>query len=71
MTNRKGNSINRRTLLAAGVAGIGAAALGRLADATSIEFVYRICSFLPLIGVLTAFLPDLESGRTTEVSVRA
>src|SRR4051812_30752936 len=46
-----------------GVAGIGAAALGRLADATSIEFVYRICSFLPLIGVLTAFLPDLETGR--------
>ena len=46
-----------------GVAGIGAAALGRLADRTSIEFVYKVCSFLPLIGVLTAFLPDLETGR--------
>jgi FSR family fosmidomycin resistance protein-like MFS transporter len=40
-----------------GVAGIAAAALGRLADATSIEFVYRLCSFLPALGLLTAFLP--------------
>jgi FSR family fosmidomycin resistance protein-like MFS transporter len=46
-----------------GVAGIGAAALGRLADHTSIEFVYRVCSFLPLIGILTAFLPNLETGK--------
>jgi FSR family fosmidomycin resistance protein-like MFS transporter len=46
-----------------GVAGIGAAALGRLADRTSIEFVYRVCSFLPLIGILTAFLPNLETGK--------
>jgi FSR family fosmidomycin resistance protein-like MFS transporter len=43
-----------------GMAGLGAAALGKLADLTSIEYVYRICSFLPLIGTLTAFLPDLE-----------
>jgi len=42
-----------------GVAGVGAAVLGKLADATSIEHVYRLCSFLPLIGVLTALLPDL------------
>jgi FSR family fosmidomycin resistance protein-like MFS transporter len=33
--------------------------LGRLADATSIEFVYQVCAFLPAIGLLTAFLPDL------------
>jgi len=46
-----------------GVAGIGAAALGRLADHTSIEFVYQVCSFLPLIGILTAFLPNLETGK--------
>jgi MFS transporter, FSR family, fosmidomycin resistance protein len=46
--------------LAFGVAGIGAALLGRLADATGIEFVYRVCSFLPVIGLLTAFLPDIE-----------
>ena len=40
--------------------GIGAAVLGKLADATSIEFVYRVCSFLPAIGLLTAFLPDVK-----------
>ena len=42
-----------------GMAGIGSAALGRLADQTSIDFVFLVCSFLPLIGLLTAFLPDL------------
>ena len=47
--------------LAFGMAGIGAAVLGVLADWTSIEFVYRICSFLPLIGLLTAFLPDVRN----------
>jgi FSR family fosmidomycin resistance protein-like MFS transporter len=41
-----------------GIAGIGAAVLGKLADATSIFFVYRVCAFLPAIGLLTAFLPD-------------
>jgi FSR family fosmidomycin resistance protein-like MFS transporter len=46
--------------LAFGMAGIGAAVLGQLADRTSIEFVYRVCAFLPLIGLLTGFLPDLE-----------
>ncbi len=49
--------------LAFGMAGVGAAALGALADATSIGFVYRICAFLPLLGLLAAFLPDLETGR--------
>ncbi len=46
--------------LAFGMAGIAAAALGHLADLTSIDYVYRVCSFLPLIGLLTAFLPDIE-----------
>jgi FSR family fosmidomycin resistance protein-like MFS transporter len=45
-----------------GIAGIGAAVLGRLADATSIEFVYRLCAYLPALGLLTALLPDIESG---------
>ena len=45
-----------------GVAGIAAAALGRLADATSIETVYRACAFLPALGVLTAWLPDARFG---------
>lgn len=48
--------------LAFGMGGIGAAVLGQLADATSIQFVYRVCSFLPAIGLLTAFLPNIESG---------
>lgn len=55
--------------VAFGMAGIGAAVLGVLADWTSIEFVYRICSFLPLIGLLTAFLPDLRhDGRAVQLT---
>jgi FSR family fosmidomycin resistance protein-like MFS transporter len=46
-----------------GIAGIGAAALGALADRIGIDQVYRLCSFLPLIGVVAAFLPDLERRR--------
>ena len=46
--------------LAFGMGGIGAALLGELADVTSIAFVYRVCSFLPAIGLLTALLPNLE-----------
>ena len=49
--------------LAFGAAGLGAALLGRLADATSIDFVFRICAFLPAIGLLTAFLPNIEPKR--------
>jgi FSR family fosmidomycin resistance protein-like MFS transporter len=44
-----------------GMAGIGSAVLGRLADHTSIEFVFRVCAFLPLLGLLTGFLPDRKS----------
>ncbi len=40
-----------------GIAGIAAAALGAVADRTSIEFVYTLCSYLPLLGICTAFLP--------------
>jgi FSR family fosmidomycin resistance protein-like MFS transporter len=46
--------------LAFGCAGIASAALGRLADFTSIGFVFNVCGFLPLIGLLAWFLPDLE-----------
>ena len=45
-----------------GMGGIGAALLGQLADATSIETVYRVCAYLPLIGLLTAFLPVIRKG---------
>ncbi len=43
-----------------GMGGLGAAALGRLADATSIRFVYSVCAYLPAIGLLTALLPNLR-----------
>jgi FSR family fosmidomycin resistance protein-like MFS transporter len=43
-----------------GMAGIGAAILGELADRTGISFVYQLCSFLPSIGLLAGFLPNLE-----------
>jgi len=46
-----------------GAGAVGAALLGVLADATSIDVVYRICAFLPAIGLLTYFLPNLEPGR--------
>ena len=44
-----------------GMGGIGAAALGVLADHTSIEFVFELCAFLPLIGLLTILLPNVEN----------
>ena len=47
--------------LAFGLGGVGAALLGKLADHTSINFVYHVCSFLPALGILTAFLPELTS----------
>ena len=46
--------------LAFGLAGIGAAVLGQLADALGIVAVYRLCAFLPLLGLLAVFLPDLR-----------
>jgi FSR family fosmidomycin resistance protein-like MFS transporter len=49
--------------LAFGVAGIGAAFLGWLADATSITFVYHVCAFVPAIGLLAAFLPEMAKPR--------
>jgi FSR family fosmidomycin resistance protein-like MFS transporter len=45
--------------LAFGMAGIGAAVLGKLADVQGIEYVYRVCAFLPLFGLMTIFLPDI------------
>jgi FSR family fosmidomycin resistance protein-like MFS transporter len=49
--------------LSFGMGGLGAAVLGQLADWTSIETVYLVCSFLPAIGLLTYFLPN-ERPRT-------
>ena len=49
--------------VAFGMGGIGAAVLGWLADATSIDFVFKFCSFMPAIGLLTVFLPNLRQRR--------
>ncbi len=49
--------------LAFGLGGIGAALLGKLADRTNIYFVYQVCAFLPAIGLLTGFLPNLDQRR--------
>ena len=46
-----------------GMGGIGAAVLGRVADAHGIDYVYSLCAYLPLIGVLAVFLPNLEKAR--------
>jgi MFS transporter, FSR family, fosmidomycin resistance protein len=45
--------------VAFGIGGLGAAVLGKLADHTSIAFVYQVCAFLPAIGLLAVFLPTL------------
>src|SRR6185312_600320 len=47
--------------LAFGMGGIGAAVLGKLADSYGINLVYEICAFLPVIGLLAGFLPDIDS----------
>ncbi len=54
-----------------GLGGLGAAALGQIADVTGIETVYRVCSFLPLIGLMTALLPNIERATLTAGSRRS
>jgi len=46
-----------------GMGGIGSALLGQLADMTSISYVYYICSFLPLLGLIAGFLPNLDHNK--------
>ena len=48
-----------------GMGGIGAAVLGQLADTHGIEYVYQLCAYLPLMGLITVFLPNLEQPRAT------
>lgn len=50
--------------LAFGMGGVGAAVLGKLADARGIEYVYQLCAFLPVLGLLTVFLPNVGQRRT-------
>ncbi len=51
-----------------GMGGIGAAVLGKIADATSIIHVYQLCAYLPAIGLLTWFLPKLEPAKITDTN---
>lgn len=53
-----------------GMGGLGAALLGRLADKYGIYFVYQICAFLPLFGLLTVLLPDLHRSRLQAPGIR-
>ena len=46
-----------------GMGGVGAAALGKLADATSIGYVYQVCAYLPLLGGVAILLPNVEKAR--------
>jgi FSR family fosmidomycin resistance protein-like MFS transporter len=55
--------------LAFGMAGIGSAVLGKLADLTSIVYVFHVCSYLPLIGLLTGFLPNLDQRSRHQVNL--
>lgn len=54
-----------------GLSGLGAAALGWVADRTSIEYVYVLCSYLPILGLLAALLPDLHTARKEQGLVTA
>ncbi|SJN29110.1 Fosmidomycin resistance protein [Sphingobacterium sp. JB170] len=49
--------------VAFGMGGIGSAILGWLADQTSITYVFQVCAFLPLIGAVTGFLPNIKQDR--------
>lgn len=46
--------------LAFGMGGLGSAVLGKVADMTSIAFVFKVCAYLPLIGIFTSLLPNIE-----------
>jgi FSR family fosmidomycin resistance protein-like MFS transporter len=51
--------------LAFGMGGLGSAVLGKLADMTSVEYVFKICAYLPLLGIITGFLPNIEHRKRT------
>ena len=49
-----------------GMGGLGSAVLGWWADQTSIEYIYQVCAFLPLIGIIAAFLPNMQKVKFVE-----
>lgn len=46
-----------------GMGGLGSALLGKLADETSVGYVFKVCAFLPLLGIITGFLPNIEQSK--------
>lgn len=50
-----------------GMGGLGSAVLGYIADYTSIDYVYKLCSFLPLMGIIAYFLPNMKKAGMSEV----
>jgi FSR family fosmidomycin resistance protein-like MFS transporter len=52
-----------------GMGGLGSAVLGKLADITSVGYVFKVCAFLPLIGIITGFLPNIEGKRSASGKV--
>ncbi|WP_426589104.1 MFS transporter [Mucilaginibacter sp. R-33] len=52
--------------LAFGMGGLGSAILGKVADMTSINYVFKICAYLPLIGIFTGLLPNIEGKRAVK-----
>lgn len=63
MPNRIGTVAGLFYGLAFGLGGLGAAALGHLADLRGIEYVYAVCAWLPLLGIVAALLPDVHLNR--------
>lgn len=49
-----------------GMGGLGSAVLGKLADMTSVGYVFKVCAFLPLIGIVTGFLPNIEKKKVSK-----
>jgi FSR family fosmidomycin resistance protein-like MFS transporter len=52
--------------LAFGMGGLGSAILGKVADMTSINYVFKICAYLPLIGIFTSLLPNIEGKKAVK-----
>ncbi|GAA4779101.1 MFS transporter [Olivibacter ginsenosidimutans] len=52
-----------------GMGGLGSAILGKLADRTNIEYVFHVCAYLPLIGIITGLLPNIEGTKAKSTTV--
>jgi FSR family fosmidomycin resistance protein-like MFS transporter len=52
--------------VAFGIAGIAAAILGSIADVKGLEYVYKFCAYMPLLGIVAAFLPHVKPYKTAK-----